>query len=690
MTTYNTGNAIGSVDVRDLYDNAQNLDNFSNGQLDEYTDRFGVSKQSLQGIRNAVRYEVLGPYAAGLNFTSYGQIFSYLGEFYAPGPSITLPYTTTGVGAAEIADFRSVGDAILRQDLADTDGTGLVGRGAGTLEDALDAIELDIVNIYSEASYSENAGPQLMDMHYGVLRGAGFLNGVEPGGVTTTTTTSSVASGQTIPVASNASYSIGQLIAYQATNGDFYSAVVLSLPVNQIIIRTPIESPISSGALIANFYTNESHPTVYGYNAIADQSIRELSTKRSISARWVPADGLVSLGSTSIADLATVSYDNPGSSNTPSKRVITTGLNTGARTEFFTLPAGQYIARFRLTPNLIGSSDISVAASLGVIESTSVEITIASMQVSGNTPTVGELHFFKKHDSTVAFRVLNTGAGTLWTALAEVEIVKVEANTKTLDRGTHVLLGDSWFAQTGIFERLQVRLPNATIINSGVGGNRSDQLVARFDTDVTPNNPQFVWVMAGTNDVAQSIPLNTFGYNIGILNSKISAIAAQGIFFNTSVGSSAHSTLGDILTESRDFALGTDYLGDSGARGEEVVPAVTTSRFATNFVVNVPSGTTRRIAVFPGTTTLGLTINKLYTVGSIATVTGTLRYGYGGGASSTISEDLVSAAMGTTILTNLTVAKTNASPRFFLIEVNNTTGAAYDIIGFVDATWTPT
>lgn len=141
MTTFNTGNPLGSTDVYDRYDNSENLDNFSNGPLDAYPDRFGVPRQSLQGIRNASQYVDLGPYAAGMVFTSRNQVFSYLGEFYAPGPSIVLPYTTTGVGAAEIANFRSVGDAVLRQDLLAATGAEQIGRGAGTVETALDAIE---------------------------------------------------------------------------------------------------------------------------------------------------------------------------------------------------------------------------------------------------------------------------------------------------------------------------------------------------------------------------------------------------------------------------------------------------------------------------------------------------------------------------------------------------------------------
>lgn len=142
MTTYNTGNPVPSVDVRDLYDNAQNLDEFSNSAASFATDRLGVSRQTLQGIRNASQYQVLGPYAAGLEFTSFNQVFSYMGEFYAPGPSLTLPYTTDGSGAPEIALFRSVGDAVLRQDLADdadpAKGAARVGYRGRTVADRLD------------------------------------------------------------------------------------------------------------------------------------------------------------------------------------------------------------------------------------------------------------------------------------------------------------------------------------------------------------------------------------------------------------------------------------------------------------------------------------------------------------------------------------------------------------------------
>lgn len=77
-----------------------------------------TAQSALDLVGERTQYMVLGPYGPGLYFQTNRQVFSYLGEFYAPGPSITLPYTTTGVGAAEIANFRSVGDATLRAELA--------------------------------------------------------------------------------------------------------------------------------------------------------------------------------------------------------------------------------------------------------------------------------------------------------------------------------------------------------------------------------------------------------------------------------------------------------------------------------------------------------------------------------------------------------------------------------------------
>ncbi len=46
MTTYNTGNPVGSTDARDLYDNSQALDELVNGS-GTYSNRLGVQRRTL-------------------------------------------------------------------------------------------------------------------------------------------------------------------------------------------------------------------------------------------------------------------------------------------------------------------------------------------------------------------------------------------------------------------------------------------------------------------------------------------------------------------------------------------------------------------------------------------------------------------------------------------------------------------
>jgi len=138
MTTYNTGNPLGSVDVKDLYDNAENLDVLVNTQTElTNPDRFGVDRKTWKGMETEFvdsqadkedrfqefladsAYQPLGAYAAGIEVTAYNQVILDNGEYWRLSASTPLPYTTTGAGMPEGGSFVGVGDAVLRQDLAD-------------------------------------------------------------------------------------------------------------------------------------------------------------------------------------------------------------------------------------------------------------------------------------------------------------------------------------------------------------------------------------------------------------------------------------------------------------------------------------------------------------------------------------------------------------------------------------------
>jgi hypothetical protein len=136
MTTYNTGNPIGSTDVRDLYDNAENLDHAVNSELPEFVDRLGVSRRTFQGIEDSAAvvlaglgYAVPVPYTAGISLTLPTQTVEYSGEVYAPVFG-ALPFTTSGF--FESANFRLI-QGVASADLASGIGAALVGyTPAGT------------------------------------------------------------------------------------------------------------------------------------------------------------------------------------------------------------------------------------------------------------------------------------------------------------------------------------------------------------------------------------------------------------------------------------------------------------------------------------------------------------------------------------------------------------------------------
>ena len=145
MTTYNTGNPIGSKDPRDLYDNAENLDEAVNTRTAEsWDDRFGVPRKTWWGMEQDFQqflldsgYQNIGDYGQGLEITARNQIFWRDGELYRAGAALELPYTTTGDWSSEEGLFVAVGDAALRQQLSGTgpdSGAFMINRAAVTID----------------------------------------------------------------------------------------------------------------------------------------------------------------------------------------------------------------------------------------------------------------------------------------------------------------------------------------------------------------------------------------------------------------------------------------------------------------------------------------------------------------------------------------------------------------------------
>ncbi|MHB9027078.1 MAG: SGNH/GDSL hydrolase family protein [Armatimonadota bacterium] len=60
-------------------------------------------------------------------------------------------------------------------------------------------------------------------------------------------------------------------------------------------------------------------------------------------------------------------------------------------------------------------------------------------------------------------------------------------------------------------------LPRMTFVNRGVGGQTSAEMLARWSTDVIPEKPDYVLILAGTNDLHLNVPKATYKRNLELL-----------------------------------------------------------------------------------------------------------------------------------------------------------------------------
>ncbi|OAE52888.1 hypothetical protein A7J71_18140 [Achromobacter insolitus] len=715
MTTYKTGNPLGSKAAKDLYDNAENFDVAINGQeSDRWEDRLGVERLTWSGIERQFAqflessgYQDMGDYRGGIELTSRNQIFRMEGEYYRLGPSRDLPYVTTGVWASESINFVSVGDAALRQQLAaPSTGSSIVGyRPASgpdsTVQDALRGLDASAASLNQEvdeaqgdiatlkvsamADVLQNLDAHVVDMHFGTLRGVGWgATEIDMQVVTSTFAAAAGAGTISFSTTSAAAFKADQLICYRATNGEYYPAVIKAISGNTLTLKDATEAAVSAGGELHNFYINDAHPNEFGYYTIADDALRRLlyreqlfNVQRDYQA-WTPyANGTVA------AD-ASFSYENPGIAEVANRsaKVTAGALGDGAQSPPVALPGGNY--RFTIPVNIgarTGGFSGTVQVDVQEITSSGERYGISTQVIGGfNGIRLVEGLFTVRPGSTVRIIVTNAQAGGATFNVGRLSILRVLGRLASLNRGKHVLFGDSWFASGYILQRLQERLPKAAFVNRGVSGNKMVDLLARFATDVTPENPDFVWVMCGTNDTYGGYTAPQFETELNTLKSNLVRIGAQPIFFNCSVCSAFYPIApGEQLTNSRRYALRVNYhnqVPQIDGPGSDV------RSFAISGTVSVPAGSSVVIGSTPQLTSSAATLRNMFSIAGAAV---TLRVGYATTITTTLT-DQQSFAVGSTPA-DVLLTRTTTDRRIVNIVATNSTGSAVTVTVTAELSW---
>lgn len=408
----------------------------------------------------------------------------------------------------------------------------------------------NILPVSPSMSVKNNCVPLFVDMHYGILSGTPYITGENwsgtgfdigadvPAGATSFTSTGAV------PVA-------GQLIQYLSKNGYRYVAVVKTVVGAVVNLDRPVVGGIAAGSPlglnISSFYANSGpHPNVYGYQAIVDYwMLNSLKAYDNLTYQ-VPS----ALGSGVVAQLSGNNVLWPGAATYPAFSVTPSGTQ-GCQFNFRVSKTGTHILRLHI--NTQGADLVLFWSTVTVGGTYSNNTTINT-----NAPRLVEIPIWvQKSVNDIAINVMLASASNTVFYIARAEFAEYnEVTASSLNFGKHVLLGDSWFNQTGIAEQMRVRLPNAIIANKGIGGNTAANLISRFNVDVTPEKPDFVWVMVGTNDAGAGVDPNLFAFYIQQLKSLIQNIGATPIFYGPSVG----TTLATTFNYSRQYADQTPYI----------------------------------------------------------------------------------------------------------------------------------
>ena len=193
--------------------------------------------------------------------------------------------------------------------------------------------------------------------------------------------------------------------------------------------------------------------------------------------------------------------------------------------------AGSYSVNLSSTSGLVVPQLISYRGTDGNFYSVQLQ------SITGNTVRLATPLERDVYKGNNAWNFYEDGAHPNWAGSFAIADFSVRyLGWSRLNQGKHVLFGDSWFSRNSVFQRLSSRLPGASFSNKGVGGHTASDLLARFDADVRWQNPNFVWIMTGTNDYWQNVSSSVYKSNMRQLINKVLAIGATPIVFDASVG----------------------------------------------------------------------------------------------------------------------------------------------------------
>tara|TARA_R110002096_G_scaffold159193_1_gene324918 strand:- start:139 stop:2367 length:2229 start_codon:yes stop_codon:yes gene_type:complete len=369
-----------------------------------------------------------------------------------------------------------------------------------------------------------------------------------------------------ITVTTPSNFQLGGHISVLHDNGRYWTYFINGITGSNVTISPKLKWDVTNTTCERGHY-NKAHPGKYYMRQLAQRAVYELEYNASVPEKRLMMSQLDTSPNEEIDTLTgvgggSVSYfdaNNVGGGGIGSNL----RFNIGRTALVSCSTVGDGAKSFSFQNNGAGTVNLRLALSTGnsntgvrirVYNDADFEIfnyDIASTESLG-TPTIYNLPIMLQGKSKTFYVEITAfdlpTAGNIY--IDQLEVYELTASNSSIFDGsedkTLVALGDSWIAgdlgstaeREPITQQLAIELPFMNIINKGVGGDTATQLLARFDADVTPNNPDYVLINVGTNDCT-SPPSGTFfptaveafSAQITELIGKCQAIGAKPILY---------------------------------------------------------------------------------------------------------------------------------------------------------------
>ena len=551
---------------------------------------------------------------AGINAQQFIDNFE-LKIFQSPTDNLTKVETFAG-GVGVVYEVRKTADNSLATIYSDKDGaTSIPQNGISNMSNG----NAEVVFYIADGDYTITIGGESsnfstikqvvtnsplnanIDMHFGALLGVSAVN---PQGSVERSIASDLSIGDMeLTLTLTSPYVAGSLLCYLADDGEWYPTVVHSAIGSLVKLKYPIQAACStSKCIVSNFMRDNIHPNQRGYNTVVDYALRTALYDTTKLESWsTDFNNALPVGGAVLDRVAPSLYENPGHSDLIPLQVTCASSGLGVQTPpLVNGYSGDMLVKVYLN---YGVDESTLAGAAEGLCQTKVQVldgnsTIATKTVSSRSVCdVVRLVCNKKQGSNLTVKItsLTGGQHKIW--VSKVEVHKINSADKNINIGTHVIAGDSWTVGEGISPRLKERLSKVTFIDSGVSGDKSSDVLGAWGGRIAQYNPDYIWMLVGTNDFYGSVTKDTYDTNIRIMSGLSASLASKFVYFTASVGQNA------TLDLSRKYALGVDN-ASNGANYDDIGVDYSDYEYFELSIpnINLDPNTAYTVGFLPGTT----------------------------------------------------------------------------------------